>query len=160
MLKDGIAGDLNKQHASEAFINYVSRPDNVVRNMYYVGYTSVISGGYDNRIFEYVEYLDGAEDDETDTVDYPLGYFFSGDPDDPDYVVTVPADQVDRQISARYPSEEQIRRASIMTDFNAEDSERINQMWIRVRCYNIHKDRKSTRLNSSHPTTSRMPSSA
>ena len=25
-----------------------------------------------------------------------------------------------------------------MTDFNAEDSERINQMWIRVRCYNIH----------------------
>ena len=138
MLKDGIAGDLNKQHASEAFINYVSRPDNVVRNMYYVGYTSVISGGDDNRIFEYVEYLDGAEDDETDTVDYPLGYFFSGDPDDPDYIVTVPADQVDRQISARYPSEEQIRRASIMTDFNAEDSERINQMWIRVRCYNIH----------------------
>ena len=58
--------------------------------------------------------------------------------EEPDYIVTVPADQADRQISARYPSEEQIRRASIMTDFNAEDSERINQMWIRVRCYNIH----------------------
>ena len=26
--------------------------------------------------------------------------------------------------------------------------------------YGLHRDRKSTRLNSSHPTTSRMPSSA
>ena len=32
-----------KQQAAEAFINFTSRPDNVIRNMNYVGYTSVIA---------------------------------------------------------------------------------------------------------------------
>ena len=45
MLKSGIGKDKEKQQAAQAFVNYISRPDNVVRNMYYVGYTSVISGG-------------------------------------------------------------------------------------------------------------------
>ena len=41
MLKSGIGKDKEKQQAAQAFVNYISRPDNVVRNMYYVGYTSV-----------------------------------------------------------------------------------------------------------------------
>ena len=36
MLKNGIQGDAAKQHAAEAFINFNSRADNVIRNMYYV----------------------------------------------------------------------------------------------------------------------------
>lgn len=44
MLKSGIGQDAEKQQAAEAFVNFVSRPDNAVRNMYYIGYTSVISG--------------------------------------------------------------------------------------------------------------------
>ena len=85
--------------------------------MYYIGYTSVISGGDDDRVFEYLDWNYGAED-EDDAVDYPVGYFFSGDNSDEDYVLTVPAEQLKRQLSAQYPSEDVIRRASIMVYFD------------------------------------------
>ena len=60
MLKNGIAQDPAKQQAAEAFINFISRPDNAIRNMYYIGYTSVISGGDDGRVFEYLDWTYGA----------------------------------------------------------------------------------------------------
>ena len=137
MLKSGIDGDAAKQQAAEAFINFISRPDNVIRNMYYIGYTSAISGGEDERVFEYLDWNYGAEDDEEETVDYPVGYFFSGEEGNEDYTLTVPAEQLQRQLSAQYPSGEVIRRASIMEYFDAEQSELINRMWIRIRCFNI-----------------------
>ena len=137
MLKSGISEDPAKQQAAEAWINFLSRPDNVVRNMYYIGYTSTISGGEDGRVFEYLDWLYGAEEDEEDVVDYPVGYFFTEDGSDEDYTLTVPEEQLSRQLGAQYPSEEIIRRASIMIYFNPEQNEVINRMWIRVRCYNI-----------------------
>jgi len=137
MLKNGINGNAEKQQAAEAFINFISRPDNVIRNMYYIGYTSAISGGEDERIFEYLDWNYGAEEDEEEVVDYPVGYFFAGEEDNEDYVLSVPEEQLHRQLSAQYPSKEVIRRASIMVYFNEEQSERINSMWIRVRCFNI-----------------------
>ena len=137
MLKSGIDGDPAKQQAAEAFINFISRPDNVIRNMYYIGYTSAISGGEDERIFEYLDWNYGAEEDEEDVVEYPVGYFFTGEEDNEDYVLTVPEEQLHRQLSAQYPSGEVIRRASIMVYFNEEQSELINRMWIRIRCFNI-----------------------
>ncbi len=137
MMKDGINGDAAKKQAAEAFINYISRPDNVVRNMYYVGYTSCIAGGDDDTIYEYVDWCYGADDDEEDVVEYPVGYFFSGDSDDENYVITAPADQVNRQLSAAYPAEETLERAAIATYFDPETNDRVNQMWIHVRCYNI-----------------------
>lgn len=80
MLKKGIDGDPGRQHAAEAFINFLSRPDNAVRNMYYTGYTSVLSGGEDPLIFEYAQYnYEAEEDEEEETVGYDLGYFFAGD---------------------------------------------------------------------------------
>lgn len=137
MLKSGIQDDPMKQHAAEAFINFVSRPDNVIRNMYYIGYTSVISGGDDDRIFEYADWCYGAEEDEEDVVDYPLGYFFTGDNEDEDYIITAPEDQVYRQLYAQYPDQETIARSSIMIYFDNEANDIINQMWINVRCFNI-----------------------
>ena len=65
MLKCGIGQDKAKQHAAEAFINFVSRPDNAIRNMYIIGYTSVISASDDGRIFEYLEW-NYAEEEEGD----------------------------------------------------------------------------------------------
>ena len=138
MLKNGIGEDPAKQHAAEAFINFLSRPDNAIRNMYYIGYTSAISGGEDDRIFEYLEWNYGAEEDEEDVVDYPVGYFFSEEGDDGEYTLSVSADQLKRQLSAQYPSGDVIKRASIMVYFNAQQSELINRMWIRVRCFNIN----------------------
>lgn len=52
----GINGDPEKQQAAEAFINFISRPDNVVRNMDYIGYTSVIAGGDSDLIFSYADW--------------------------------------------------------------------------------------------------------
>ncbi len=137
MLKNGIAEDPAKQQAAEAFINFLSRPDNVVRNMYYIGYTSVISGNEDERVFEYLDWCYGAEEDEEETVEYPLGYFFDAEGDDTDYTLTVPEEQLHRQLLAQYPTGEVIDRASIMEYFDQEKSEVINRMWIRVRCFNI-----------------------
>lgn len=139
MLKNGVEGDAAKQHAAEAFINFLSRPDNVVRNMYYIGYTSVITGREDSRIFEYADWCYGAEEDEEEVVDYPLGYFFTGDPEDEDYVICAPAEQLERQLVAQYPSEEMLGRSSIMVYFDAKTNELANQMWINVRCFNINK---------------------
>jgi len=138
MLKSGIGNDAAKQHAAEAFINFCSRPDNVVRNMYYIGYTSVIAGGDDPRVFEYLDWTYGAEEDEEDVVDYPVGYFFTGDNEDEDYIITAPEEQLHRQLSAQYPTEEMIGRSSIMVFFDSSKNEAINQMWINVRCFNIH----------------------
>lgn len=137
MLKSGISEDPRKQQAAEAFVNYVSRPDNAVRNMYYIGYTSVISGGDDDTIIDYVDYNFGAEEDEEDTFDYNLGYFFTGDENSEDYIVTAPMEQMNRQLTAQYPSAEDISHSAIMLCFDDDAAANINQMWIDVRCYNI-----------------------
>ena len=105
--------------------------------MYYIGYTSAISGGEDERIFEYLDWNYGAEEDEEETAEYQVGYFFTGDFEDKEYVLNVPAEQLERQLYAQYPSAEVINRASIMLYFDADQNETINRMWIRVRCYNI-----------------------
>lgn len=139
MLKNGIGKNAAKQHAAEAFINFNSRADNVIRNMYYIGYTSVISGGDDMRIFEYADWCYGAEEDETDVSEYDLGYFFSGDEEEKgQYVITAPSDQVYRQLFAQYPSQEAISRSALMVCFDDAQNQAINQMWINVRCYNIY----------------------
>lgn len=138
MLKNGIAGDADRKQAAEAFINFVSRPDNAVRNMYYIGYTSVIAGGDDDTIYSYLDYTYGADDGEEDVVDYPLGYFFTGDNTDPDYVLRAPAEQVNRQLAAQYPSQDAIERSAVMEYFDEDATKDINQMWINIRCYNIN----------------------
>lgn len=137
MLKNGIDGDADRKQAAEAFINFVSRPDNAVRNMYYIGYTSVIAGGDDDTVYSYLDYTYGAEDDEENVVDYPLGYFFTGDNSDPDYVLRAPAEQVNRQLGAQYPSQDAIERSAVMEYFDEDATKDINQMWINIRCYNI-----------------------
>lgn len=137
MLKEGINGDADRQHAAEAFINFLSRPDNAVRNMYYIGYTSSISGGESSLVFEYADWCYGAEEDEEDVVSYPLGYFFTGDNSDEDYILITSQELTHRQLSAQYPTQEEINRSAVMMYFDDETNAKINQMWINVRCFNI-----------------------
>ena len=137
MLKSGVEGDPEKQKAAEAFINFCSRPDNVIRNMYFIGYTSVISGGEDPKIFEYLDWNYGAEEDEENPVDYDVNYFFTEDGEG-DYTLSVPEEQTRRQLAAQYPDTETIKRSSIMIYFDDDQSKRINQMWINIRCFNLN----------------------
>ena len=139
MLASGIDGDADRQHAAEAFVNYLSKPDNAVRNMYYIGYTSSIAGNEnDDTIYEYINWCYGAEDNEENTVSYPLGYFFSGDNGDEEYVLTVDADYEGRQLYAQYPPQEIMDRTAIMRYFDADANKAINQMWINIRCFDIN----------------------
>ena len=137
MLKKGIAGDADKQAAAEAFVNFLSRPDNAVRNMYYIGYTSAIAGGDDDTVFSYLDWCYGAEEDEAALVAYPLGYFFSGDNADEDYIVYTSKEQVGRQLYTQYPSQEIIGRTAVMGYFDETETKNINQMWINIRCFHI-----------------------
>lgn len=135
MLKDGIAGDAAKKHAAQAFVNYLSRPDNAIRNMYYIGYTSAIAGGSDNAIFDYANQCYEAEGD--DTIDYDISYFFEDGDTDRKYVITADSGSEYRELGARYPDPDTIRRCAVMTNFDDEAYKRINKMWINVRCFNI-----------------------
>lgn len=140
MLKSGIEQDERKQQAAEAFVNFMSRSDNAVRNMYYIGYTSVIAGGReDSTVFDYVKYCYGAKDGAGDTAEYPLGYFFSGDAEDSNYMLCAERRQCTRQLFAQYPTAEVILRSAIMGYYTDEKNEEINQMWIHVRCFNLHQ---------------------
>lgn len=82
MLKDGIEGNLQKKTAAEAFVNFLSRPDNAIRNMYYIGYTSAIAG---DMVYDYLDYNYGAvfdaesedyDEELTEICEYDLSYFF------------------------------------------------------------------------------------
>ena len=138
MLKSGISQDARKRHAAEAFVNFVSKPENAVRNMYYIGYTSVISGGDDETIFLYADWNYSAEEDEEDVVDYEIGYFFSDDEEEwEDYVITCPESQTRRQLYAQYPPHSVMERSVVMACFPEEDNTRINRMWTNVRCIDI-----------------------
>lgn len=116
-----------KKEAAMAFVNFLSRPDNVIRNMYYIGYTSCISGNQDNKeIFEYICSPDmyGVEEDESD-FDYDVSYFF-GD----NHIIPTTIDQTSRQLFAQYPDKKTISRLVVMDYFPTEVNADINRMWI------------------------------
>lgn len=138
MMKKGIGGDSRKKRAAEAFVNFISRPDNAIRNMYYIGYTSAIAGGDNDWLFQYADWCYGAEEGEEDTEEYSLAYFFSNKDDKKErgkYTLDVPAGQANRQVFAQYPTEEVIRRSVVMENFNNEENQRISRMWINIRCF-------------------------
>jgi spermidine/putrescine transport system substrate-binding protein len=135
MMKDGIRQDKKKQQAAEAFIDFISRPDNVIRNMYYIGYTSCISGGDDPLIYDYLMYNYAAEEDEKDTVDYDVSYFFRDTEGKGNYTFAVPKEQEKRQLFAQYPPEDVLERCVVMKCFDQEANQRISQMWTNIRCY-------------------------
>lgn len=138
MMKKGIGNDSKKKQAAEAFVNFLSRPDNVIRNMYYVGYTPVIAGGESDLLFQYADWCFGAEEDEEDITEYSLAYFFTDSEDEEEkeqYVLEVPTSQANRQVFSQYPTEEVIHRSAVMEYFDDEENKRISKMWINIRCF-------------------------
>ena len=166
MLKDGIAGSKERQTAAEAFVNFLSRPDIAVRNMYYIGYTSANAS---EEIFEYFDWCYGAVTDsesedyyEFDNIYvYDVSYFFGEgsyiylDMDlldvegavqtnkysDDDYIAGYPVYEggtinKGRQAFGQYPTADVIDRSVVMLDFG-DDLAAINQMWINVRCLDV-----------------------
>ena len=132
MMKDALKEDARKQRAAQAWINFLSRPDNVIRNMYYIGYTSVISGGDSNLVYEYADYCYGADSGSTDTVEYPMEYFFG---EGHENTLIAERSQLERQLYAQYPPEDVLDRSAVMMCFSDEGNKRISQMWMNIRCF-------------------------
>lgn len=135
MLKKGIQEDSRKQKVAEAFVNFISRPDNVVRNMYYIGYTSSIAGNpEDDTIFQYAKYC---YDNEDGDVDYDVSYFFDEDSQPGKYIIKTTKKDAKRQLFAQYPTEDIIRKSVVMKCFDKKENGRINRMWIDIRCFHF-----------------------
>ena len=124
--------------AVNKFLEFISRPESVYRNMNYTGYTGMVAGGeftmedengeeYQTDIFNEVvlgwfDESEDLEDGEGVTVDY--SYFFG----EGDYSVTVSEEGYGRLI-AQYPTAEIVERCAIMSNFSSETLMDINDMW-------------------------------
>ncbi len=113
------------EKAAMAFINYLSMPENVVRNMYYIGYTSCMAS---EEVFDYVVESYGADESETDVAEYDLSYFFGAG-----HTLTTPSDQLRRQLFAQYPDQDTINRLVVMGYFDKATNERANRMWNNIK---------------------------
>ncbi len=114
------------KHAAMAYINYMSKPESAIRNMYYIGYSSVIAG---DEVLEYINDTYGVEEgDEEDAVPYDIGYFFGEEA-----TIYTYEDQLERQLFAQYPTLEVMRRCIPMEYFADEAGERINELWTKVK---------------------------
>ena len=114
----------NNYDSAYKFLEFISRPENVIRNMDYTGYTSMIGG---EEIFEeiVVGWFDESEDieeGEGEVVD--LGYFFG----EGDYTVIVSPEGKGRLI-AQYPTAEIVQRCAVMSYFDNDTLMSINEMW-------------------------------
>ncbi len=120
-----------KVEVATAFVNFLSRPINVVRNMYYIGYTSCLSGDLtveENEIYDYIVDTYSTEEDEGETIEYDVSYFFGEN-----HILTVPQDQAYRQLFAQYPDSETIKRLVIMQNFDTATNKTINRMWTSIK---------------------------
>ena len=127
---------------AEAFIDFLSEPENAVANMNYIGYTSSIAG---DAVFDAMNsedwYYEGEEGDVDENgnplVPYDLNYFFNGTSDgkyrDGDYIIYVSEESAKRQISAQYPTENVLVRSAIMQHFDDEVNAAVNEMWEEVK---------------------------
>ena len=123
---------------AQKFIDFLSRPENAVANMNFIGYTSAIAGDevYEEMIDWYDESAEntpGFDEDGNALVAYDLNYFFGGTGEYENYVIYVSQDSLNRQISAQYPTEEVIVRSAVMQHFDNETNAAVNEMWEEVK---------------------------
>ena len=124
---------------AEAFIDFLSAPENAVANMNYIGYTSSIAGDavFEEMIDWYDESADpdnrGFDEDGNALEPYDLNYFFGGTGNYDDYTVYVSEDSLHRQLYAQYPTEEVLVRSAIMQHFDDETNAAVNEMWEEVK---------------------------
>ena len=117
--------DEETAEAAMMFINYLSRPENVIRNMYYIGYTSCIAG---DDVFNYISDQYSATEVDTDVTEYSLDYFFGEG-----HKLIVPVEATKTQLFAQYPDEKTKDRLVVMRYFDKEVNEKVNRMWINIK---------------------------
>lgn len=124
------------------FLEFISRPETVYRNMNYTGYTGMIANGdftmededgneYETNLFNeiVIGWFDESEDlSAGEGMEIDLTYFFG----DGDYTVRISEESYGRFI-AQYPTAEIVERCAIMNNFDSETLLSINEMWEAVK---------------------------
>lgn len=132
------------QELAEAFIEFMSCPENAMQNCYAVGYTPGVAGDamldYIYDCYDVRGEVGGELDPEliegVDYVKYDLTYFYEDsfeEYENTDAILYADIDYVDRELTAQYPSSEILDRLAIMNDFGDEGNVRLLDMWESVR---------------------------
>ena len=114
-----------KKDPAQAFVNFLSMPQNVIRNMYYIGYTSCVAG---SDVYDYVDFTYGEEENAPETTTYDLSYFFGQGA-----MLTTSIEQTRRQLFAQYPDTTTKERLVVMNYFDKKTNERANRMWNNIK---------------------------
>lgn len=123
---------------AQAFVDFVSMPENAVRNMNMVGYTSAIAG---QEVFDEIsDWYDESYDEEgnqdtTDLIPYDVNYFFEGTLDD-DCDGIIYTSTLTGQLYTQYPDLATVERCAIMQDFG-EQNNRVIEMWASVKAVDL-----------------------
>ena len=112
---------------AEEYVNFISKPENAALCMGYVGYTSPVVG---EEIWELVNEWYAAEEDEEETYEVDLSYYF-GDSIEENAIINIPTSEAGRQFDAQYPTEEVLKKCCIMKDFGPQ-TQAVSNMWSRV----------------------------
>ncbi len=126
------------------FLEFISRPSSVYRNMNYTGYTSMIASGefemedeetgipYTTDLFS--EIVIGWFDESGDLavgegIEVDLSYFFG---DNDEHTVIVSEEGYGR-LMAQYPEEKIVNRCAVMSYFDNDTLMSVNEMWEKVK---------------------------
>ena len=111
------------------FLEFISRPENVIRNIDETGYTSMVATDeiYEEIVLGWFDESEDLEEGEGITVD--LSYFFG---EGGDYTVTVSEESYGR-LMAQYPSAEIVSRCAVMSYFDSYTLLKVNEMWEKVK---------------------------
>lgn len=140
---DGWCIPKTSQNADVAryFIDFMAQPKQAIQNMWSVGYTSSTAS---DEMLDYVyECYDvrgevGGTEAEEEGIPYDISYFFNGNLSDEysaiDKVAVLEAysDCVGRDLSAQYPTQEELPHLCVMDDFGTQNEHVLN-MWEHVR---------------------------
>ncbi len=117
------------KHAAQAFVNYMSMPESAKRNSYFIGYTSVIAGENAEMLEFLRDDLEYGEAEGDDEDFYDLSWFFGTDA----HLYADEEQRTSRQLFAQFPPADVMERCAVMNYFDADTSERINELWSHVK---------------------------
>lgn len=114
---------------AQAFVNFMSMPENAIRNMDYIGYSGAIAG---EEVLEHLKEEYEADENDADTVLYDLSYFFRDTVED----ATFYANRVNatrKKLFAHYPPSSVTARCAVMDYPGEAANDRMNELWTRVK---------------------------
>lgn len=132
------------QDLAEAFIEFMSFPENAMQNCYAVGYTPGVAGDamldYIYDCYDVRGEVGGELDPELvegeDYILYDLSYFYEDSLEEyeiEDTILCADIDYAGRELDAQYPSIDILDRLAVMNDFGDEGNIRLLDMWESVR---------------------------